>query len=133
VADLAEQLQTDAAAEDGPAGTPETPAEFAGAIGIEWPAGDIAAMRILPGYRVAPYDADGPITTVESFTLIAHASATGIIWAEVTLFTDAAGRPVLRDDPDRPAGERVPWLTGDGELRTGTFPFLVTSMRVRES
>ena len=48
----------------------EQPAEFAGTIGIEWPAGDI------------------------------------------------------RDEP---------WLTEDCELRTGTFPFLVTSMRVKGS
>jgi len=102
------------------------PAEFAGCIGIEWPAADVAAGNVMPGWQVTPYDADGPVTTVESFTLVAHASAAGIVWAEVTLLTDADGRPVLH----LPEGEG-PHFGEDGEASTGTFPFLVTGMRVK--
>ena len=100
------------------------PAEFAGEIGIEWPAADFTAARAMPGWKVSVYDDGGPVTTVTSASVVAHTSADGVIWAEVTMFADEDGRPV----PHLPPGRR-PYIR-DGEYVTGTFPFLVTGMRM---
>jgi hypothetical protein len=100
------------------------PAEFAGTLGIEWPAGDLAAGKALHGWKITPYDAEGPVTTVSEIAL--HASVLGLIWADLTMFTDKDGRPVLHL-PDHQA----PHLGGDGRPTEATFPYLITSMRVR--
>jgi hypothetical protein len=95
---------------------------FDGAIGIEWPAGSGTA---LPAWKVAPFDADGVITTITEFTL--HLRADEIIWAAVTMFADPEGKPVYRAPPDGKLH------TDDDGIVTGTFRFLVTEMRVRET
>jgi hypothetical protein len=104
------------------------PAEFAGEIGIEWPAADIADVRAIAGWKVGVYDTDGPVTTVLSGSVVAHLSAEGIIWAEVTLYADADGTPVLHLPEKMPPAEFADRFVVDGEARTATFPFLVTGM-----
>ena len=113
-----------------PEAVPEMPAEWAGEIGIEWPAARPGAPA-MSGWGVTPYDADGPVTTVQSITL--HAAADSLVWAELTMFADEDGKPVLHGDWERAGGTPVPvpWLTEDGETRSGTFPFLITSMKMQ--
>lgn len=96
--------------------------EFDGEIGITWPAGKGEA---LPGWRLAPYNADGPVNTITEFTL--HARADDIVWAEATMFADADGRPVY----DVPHGAKL-HLGDDGKPATGTFRFRVTEVRTTE-
>lgn len=103
---------------------PEWADHFTGIIGIEWPAaGPGLPGKALPGWRVTPYDGDGPVLTVQRLTI--HASADGLVWAELAMFADRDGNPILHGKPV---------ILEDGiQVLTGTFRFLVTSMRVRES
>lgn len=127
--DLAERLQVDLApaAQDQPAGSGQ-PAEFAGAIGIEWPAA-CAAGQVIPAWRIAFWDEAGWVTTISRMTL--HAECTGVIWAELTMFADTAGKPLLHLPGGAAAGTEIVPLDDDGQPVYGTFPFLVTSMRVK--
>lgn len=106
---------------------PACPAGFAGTIGIEWPAGSEAGDEGIPGWRIAFYDAEGYVTTVSRMEL--HAEVAGFIWANLTVFTDAAGKPVLHMPDGHLPADVAEQVIADGEWRTGTFPFLVTSMR----
>lgn len=99
---------------------------FDGEIGIEWPPGRPNSGWALIGALAAPFNADGPITTITEFTL--HAKATDLIWATVTMFADEDGQPVYRTSLDRKLH-----LGEDGKPVTGTFRFLVTEMRVAAS
>ena len=47
----------------------------------------------MPGYQITPYDDDGPVTTVSRITV--HCAAEGLIWAELTMFADRDGKPIL--------------------------------------
>jgi hypothetical protein len=94
-----------------------------GEIGIEWPPHAQRTRWAIAGWGVAPFNAEGFITTISEITL--HAKASGIIWAEVAMFTDEAGQPIYRT----PAKLH---LAEDGRPVTGTFRFLVTEMRVAE-
>jgi hypothetical protein len=98
----------------------EQPQSFDGVLGIEWPA---ATGRPVNGWACAPFNADGPVNTIMEFTL--HARADDLVWAEATMFADAAGKPVFRSTPPD-----YQLLVEDGKPVTGTFRFLVTEMRV---
>jgi hypothetical protein len=103
----------------------EAPERYEGIITIEWGApgraGDAAS-----GWKIQPRTQDGvPITTVSEMTVV-HAPADGLVWAELTMFADEAGRPVLRTGPGI-----EPAAVHGGEIATATFPFLVAGMSVR--
>jgi hypothetical protein len=97
----------------------EKPYSFDGEIGIEWPAG--TPGKTYSGWSTAPFNTDGPITTIMAFTL--YCRADDILWAEAEMLTDEDGKPIYR----RPAKVR---LGEDGKPVTGTFNLLVTEMRV---
>jgi hypothetical protein len=99
--------------------------EFRGTVIIEWPAPARPGTGVLPGWKVAIYDASAPdaaesklITTV--MRVAVHASAQTIIEADVTMFADEDGNPVLDGAP----------VVKDGDIVTATFPFLVAEMRI---
>ena len=94
------------------------PEKFAGRVIIEWPPSGRAG--ILLGWHVQITDADTgkPITTVTSLAVL-HAEAEGIVWADLTMFADEDGAPVL---------DGVPPLR-DGEVILSAFPFEVAEMR----
>lgn len=128
--DLTEQVQTGVVpSEDDP---PELPAEFAGCIGIEWPAmlDQAAAFRAgrIAGWAVSLYDDAGLVTTV--IALKVHASATSVIWAELWMYATEDGQPLLHPETGDGGAVVIP-TGGDGEPVIGKFPFLVTSMRVK--
>lgn len=94
-----------------------------GFIGIEWPAGEGAGDRAIPAWRVAFYDDGGYVTTIKTMTL--HADVHAFIWADLTMFADADGKPVLH----LPKGQD-PHCGEDGDVAYGTFRFLIGGMRV---
>jgi hypothetical protein len=98
---------------------PEPVRQWDGEIGIEWP--HRAPGKAYPGWSTAPFNADGPITTIMAFTL--YCRADDILWAEAEMLTDEGGQPIYR----RPAKVH---LGEDGKPVTGTFRFLVTEMRI---
>jgi len=104
--------------------TPELP-PLDGEIGIEWPRATFGAGWAVPGWRLSPFNTDGPINTISRITL--HADALSIVWAEVTMFVGEDGRPLYRSDRI----QRLR-LDDDGKPVTGTFRFLVTEMRVAQ-
>ena len=107
---------------------PAMPAEFAGTIGIQWPAvppgANPAWPVVLPAYLTAFYDDDGFVPTVTRFAL--HGDATGLLWAELTMLADEDGKPVLHTGKGY-----EPAAVHGGEIAMGTFPFLITSMKVQ--
>jgi len=102
--------------------TDTEPQSFDGFLGIEWPAAPPGCDRPLIAWKVTPFNADGPITTITEFTI--HATATDLVWAEATMFADEEGRPVYSVPP----GGKL--HTDDEGVVTGTFRFLVTEMRI---
>lgn len=116
-ADLGDTIQGAWRAAAQAASATRKPAEFAGVVDIQWPAPS-SPNAVLPGWGITISDLDGPILTVTGLDV--HASATGEIWAELTMHVDADGQPLLR----------LSEAAGDA---TATFPFLVSSMRVGES
>ncbi len=95
---------------------------YRGVVIIEWPApygaGPYSAMH---GGKAAITDAvTGALLTTVSRAVVT-ASPQDLMTAELTMLADAGGEPV----PDGP-----PVVEG-GTVRTGTFTFLVTEMRVR--
>jgi hypothetical protein len=104
------------------------PVEYAGTICVEWPGGMEGPGRAIPAWKVSFYDDGGTVATVSSATL--HASVCGYVWAELTMFAGRDGKPVLHL-PEGPApNSSVLPLGEDGEVIIGTFPFLITGMRV---
>lgn len=105
--------------------TEETVAAYRGVIVIEWPApsgrGPHGAMmgRLL---NITDAVTGKQITTCTSADITVHADADSLVTADLTLFADADGEPLLDGMP----------VTRDGEILTGTFPFLVAEMRIRE-
>lgn len=97
---------------------------YQGHIGIEWPPARPGSSLILPGWGCQVWDAlsGQKITTVTG--LAVHATANGLVTADVTMYADPDGQPVY--SPFKA------WQV-DGEMITGTFPFLVAEMRVRQS
>jgi len=107
---------------------PAEGAQYRGAIVIEWPRAAPHGVGAIIGRMVSVYDAftgsepgPKPISTVSEIAL--RVSVDEIVTADLTMFADEAGNPILD-------GEPVP--DGDG-FRTGVFPFLVSEMRVRHA
>jgi hypothetical protein len=99
---------------------------FTGRIVIEWPARRSGAgpHGCLKGPLVAVFDGvTGEQIMTASRLVVVNVDAEGIITADVTMFADADGQPVFDGDPHEE----------DGEVLMGTFPFLVTGMRIREA
>jgi hypothetical protein len=99
-----------------------------GAVIIEWP-------RIIPSYVtessfVGIYDAvtGDQITTVICADIIVRTGVPRRITADLTLFCDEAGNPILNDDV-WPAGAHI---GPDGHMATDVYTFLVTEMRIRQ-
>lgn len=91
------------------------PDHFAGDIGVEWPAEPWGrSLAFLSGWAIRFYNADGYVHTILEMAL--HATADDIMWADLTMYADAGGRPLLT-------------LHGAEPKRTAVFPFLVTGMR----
>lgn len=92
------------------------PDTFEGVVAIEW-----APSRgaILAGWHCAVTLDGALIPTVTALSV--YASTEGPVWAQVTMFADADGRPVFDGKP----------VVKDEEILTGTFPFLVKEMRLR--
>jgi hypothetical protein len=104
-----------------------------GTVIIEWPAPHRKGMPLVT-WRCAVLDAatGRPVTTVSKIAIPAvTADVSGWIECEMTMFADEDGMPVLF--PEEHPGWPASCMTGvDGErtLRTGTFAFLVSEMRV---
>jgi hypothetical protein len=105
----------------------DRPEVFEGVVTIEWRAsGQSASPTVMPGWTFAIRDPGGEmITTVTDLTF--HAPGDGLVWAELTMFCDAEGRPILAGTPDEISAR---WVAGDDGIRTATFPFLVAGMSV---
>jgi hypothetical protein len=100
--------------------------EVRGAVIIEWPKPAPLGVGALTGRLTAVYDpftggAPGPkpITTVSGITI--RVGMDEIVTADLTMFADADGNPVY---------DGMPHMR-DGEIILGTFPFIVSEMRVR--
>lgn len=109
-------------------GEEESVAQYRGMIIIEWPppagAGPYGAML---GRMVTITDAmtRKPVKTCTAADITVHADAQALVTADLTLLTDADGEPIF---------DGAPVASDDGrEILTGTFPFLVAEMRVREA
>ena len=113
---------------------------YQGVIAIEWPPPrpgyECAPM---PGWKIAVYDAlsGSQITTVTRIEL--HASASDVVAADVTMFTDADGQPLYQlEKAQHPEtgrwSEKIYLRDGDINkgISEGTFPFLVAEMRVAQ-
>lgn len=110
----------------------EIPAEFAGCIGIEWPAileQGSAPGKAIPGWAVSLYDDEGPVTTVIAFTV--HAAAASVVWATLWMYATKDGKPLLHPAEGLSAGSVTIPTGDDDEPVIGAFAFLVTSMRVK--
>lgn len=103
----------------------EQPAAFAGTVVITWPEPS-SRGGVLAGWQVCITDpvTGALITTVSEVDAHLHATASGLVWADLTMFAGRDGKPLLEGDPILEPGP------DGGEILTGTFPFLVTGMRV---
>lgn len=113
-----------------PAVRPPDGADYWGLIVIEWPAAPAVTPerpgpRPMPAWQVLIYDAaDGqPIVTAER-AVICVVDANSWTAADLTMFCDDEGKPVLRGGTFYP--------DENGKLRTGTFRYLISEMRVRQ-
>lgn len=104
----------------------ETAGDYRGVVIIEWPA----------PYGVPPYSAliGRACTVTDAVTgkpiltctrVVVRASMDEIVTADLTVLADADGNPLLDGEPVvAPCGR---------EFLTGTFPFAVSEMRVRNA
>jgi len=110
------------APQDVPGWAAEPGPPYRGLVSIEWPApsgGSVYACLLGRGVKVADAVTGKAITTCSDITI--HADAGALVTADLTLFADKDGEPLLDGNPV---------LGGDG-IRTGAFPFVVAEMRVR--
>lgn len=97
------------------------PENFAGRLIIIWPKSGGAAVH---GNLIAFIDADNgePIVTITDLTV--HVDLYAPVVAEVAMFADADGKPLL-------GAHAMPVPNADGTAyRTGTFRWIVAEMRV---
>ena len=100
-------------------------AQYAGVIVIEWPPGaGTGPYHVMSGTGVNIKDAvtGKAVNTCMSADITVRVAGWGMVTAELTLFADADGDPILDGEP----------VEADGEILTGVFPFLVSEMRVRQ-
>jgi hypothetical protein len=111
-----------------PVSVPGKP-DFEGSIIIEWRPG--ISPGITQDLLVGIYDAvtGDQITTALHADVIVHAGIYRRITADLTLFCDEAGNPIL-NDAVWPSGA---YINPDGEMATDVYTFLVTEMRVRNA
>jgi hypothetical protein len=107
----------------------ETEPHYYGRVIIEWPA-PRPGGGMLAGWGCKIFDADSGkmITTVSH--LAVGSSPERAIECDMTMFADENGEPVRELEPGPRKGTFLPVLDGAGNVRTGTFLFLVTEMRV---
>lgn len=98
----------------------KSPHEFAGNIIITWPQPSPAGSLHGMGITLTDAETGEDIQTVTALRVVLHADAQDLVWAELEMFTDADGKPAYSH----------PLHTVDGEPVRGTFPFLVSEMRV---
>lgn len=109
-----------------PAQDEETVTQYRGVIVIEWPppgGGPYSAMAGWPVVVITDAATGRPVTTCSHADITVHADVSQLVTADLTLFTDADGEPILDGEPA---------LDGK-EVRTGVFPFLVAGMKVRQA
>lgn len=117
--------------------TEEKPPSLYGYVIIEWPAPKPGPHpRGMPAWGCSIFDAvtGKQITTVDKIAIPAvTADVTGWVTCELNMFADGDGMPVLFPEhtPGRPYSVKV-CLDDDGKVRTGTFAFIVSEMRVRQ-
>ena len=99
---------------------------YYGRVIIEWPAPGRSGA--LPGWGCSILDAETGQQVVTVSRVSVTADAEDAIRADLTMFADDNGMPVLFPDID---GNLTIWQAGDGDIKTGTFLFLVAEMRVR--
>lgn len=106
---------------------------------IEWPAPgkqDSPYYGAMPGWKCAIFDAETgkPVNTVQKIAIPA-VTADAVHWVTcwLTMDADDDGKPVLFPEPSpgKPGSVKI-CVDGDGKVRTGTFPFLVSEMRIRQ-
>ena len=98
---------------------------YRGVVAIEWPApagGSVYACMLGRGVKISDAVTGKLITTCTHADITVHADANALVTADLTLFADADGEPLLDGTPE---------VDGE-EIRTATFPFLVSEMRVGE-
>jgi hypothetical protein len=102
--------------------TAEPGPPYRGVIAIEWPAptgGSIYACMLGRLVKITDAVSGKPVTTCSDIAV--HADSGALVTADLTLFADEDGEPVLDGKP----------AVRDGETLTATFPFVVSEMRVR--
>lgn len=109
---------------------PDSPPQFAGSIIITWPRPSPAGS--LHGWAITLTNAatGAEIRTVTAFQVILHAAADDLVWADLDMLADGEGAPIYGEDEN---GLPPRLHIVDGEPVRGTFPFLVTEMRVAEA
>lgn len=104
-------------------GPEDSSPEYRGVIVIEWPPpyGSVPHSAINGSLIVITDALTGKAVTTCSHVTV-HADAAELVTADLTMFADADGEPVLDGMP----------VLGAEEILTGTFPFFVAEMRVRQ-
>lgn len=99
-----------------------------GAVILEWPAPPEHGAGGIRGPHVAVYDAltgdraqPRAITTVTGISV--RVNMTSVVTADLTMFTDEAGEPILDGPP----------VLKDMAILTGTFRYHVAGMRIRQA
>ena len=101
----------------------DRPAAFEGILTVY--GASVHRGEVTPGWRVAFATQDGqPVPTVSKVAI--HLDVEGPAWAELTMFADADGRPILT----LPPGPFTPDETGlvvegNGYYRERTFAYLI--------
>lgn len=103
----------------------ETVAQYRGVIIIEWPPPGGGPYSAMAGWPVVITDAatGKPVRTCSRADITVHVDVNRLVTADLTLFADAAGEPILDGQP----------VLDGKETRTGVFPFLVAGMKVRDA
>jgi hypothetical protein len=105
---------------------------FQGVIALEWPKPRPASqVEPLPGWGISVFDAISGRQIMTVTNLEVHASASGMITADLTMLTDEDGKPVYELEPGERKGSFKVAMEG-GTPREGTFSFFVSQMRVRQ-
>lgn len=101
--------------------------QYRGAVILVFPEPPHGIWSAVPGWSMRLRDAETskPIPTVTQFTL--HADAQDILWADLTMFMDGEGNPILNGDTEVPLFANP---DGTTEPKVGNFLFLVVGVEV---